>query len=454
MNGQVPYKDLFEQKGPYLFLIYGISYLIKNDSFTGVFILEIVSFSIFLYFCYKILNLYCKQRTAFLLLPLLSASILSSQSFYWGGSAEEFCLPFLGSSLYYSSDYFKKQYPEAPSLKIILLNGIFAGIIMQIKYTMLGFHFAWMAMIAFSCLAHKDWRSFFKGCLTFLSGMLLTMLPWLIYFGINGALYDWYDCYIYTNIFLYSDLGEEGVGFINKIIALAKILYWLILDNFSYFLFIIAGIISLLLSLKERWYEKVNLLLLSAFLFLGIYVGGAVLPYYSLPLSIFTVLGFAVIGRLFDYLVLMLPHSASPRPLFVFLLLSTIIMSGSLNYAYSASMNSDAMKQDKSSHFLYKFKDIVQAEDNPTLLNISCLDAGLYTVADILPTCRYFQLSGIPGCDEAAEQEQYIKDAKTQFVLARDTYPEIILKNYDLVSQAPYYQDGLEFTYYLFKRKE
>ena len=50
MNGLVPYRDLFEQKGPLLYLIYGIGYLINNTNFLGVFILEVLFFTIFLLF--------------------------------------------------------------------------------------------------------------------------------------------------------------------------------------------------------------------------------------------------------------------------------------------------------------------------------------------------------------------------------------------------------------------
>ncbi|MFQ9073882.1 MAG: hypothetical protein ACLR43_15090 [Faecalibacillus faecis] len=45
-NGKVPYKDLFEQKGPLLYLIYGIGYLISHDTFLGVYLLEVISYTI------------------------------------------------------------------------------------------------------------------------------------------------------------------------------------------------------------------------------------------------------------------------------------------------------------------------------------------------------------------------------------------------------------------------
>ena len=46
-HGIVPYKDLFEQKGPLLYFIYGIASIISFKSFLGVFILEVL-FSIIL----------------------------------------------------------------------------------------------------------------------------------------------------------------------------------------------------------------------------------------------------------------------------------------------------------------------------------------------------------------------------------------------------------------------
>ena len=46
-NGKVPYKDLFEQKGPLLYLIYVIGYLISHDTFLGVYLLEVISYTIF-----------------------------------------------------------------------------------------------------------------------------------------------------------------------------------------------------------------------------------------------------------------------------------------------------------------------------------------------------------------------------------------------------------------------
>ena len=88
MNGKILYVDIFDQKGPLLFLYYGIASLISYRTFIGVFLLELVSFSIFLYYAYRFLRLYLKQETSLLALPVISFLIFTLPAFTHGGSVE------------------------------------------------------------------------------------------------------------------------------------------------------------------------------------------------------------------------------------------------------------------------------------------------------------------------------------------------------------------------------
>ncbi len=451
MNGQVIYRDLYDQKGPYLYLLYGFAYLLSNDSFAGVFVFEILVVGLFLLAGYKIMRLYLSEKVSLLLIPVLAAVMISSKSFYWGGAAEEFCLPLFGFGLYYSLRYFKEQYKSTvPSYKMLFINGIFAGIIMQVKYNMLGFFFAWMAMMALAFVLKKDGLGMVKGCLVFLGAMVLTAIPWLIYFGINGALDDWYQCYIYNNIFLYSNLTDVDNGIGNRIYELAKLLLWLILDNLSYFVFIAFGMLAIVFSLKNKWIEKINIIMLCGFLFLGIFVGGSVLPYYSIPLMTFTVLGMIPVGMLLVYLSSKLPKVNKKMLCGMGMIAS---LAASMVFSYQNSMNTYFMAQEQDEYFLYKFKEIIDEEEHPTLLNVGCLDAGLYTVADVMPSCRFFQTNGIGFEEMFTEQTRYIKEGKTQFVLVRnDWQPEGLEIHYKPVAAEPYEWDGMQFTYILYKR--
>ena len=122
-------------------------------------------------------------------------------------------------------------------------------------------------------------------------------------------------------------------------------------------------------------------------------------------------------------------------------------------FIYSFSMNTPFMKVKWEDHFLYKFQKIVEQEENPTLLNIGCLDAGLYTVCDIVPTCQWFQTQTVIMDTVLGEQERYIREGQITFVLARDSYPDVIWEQYELVASEPWDHNGQEFTYYLFRKK-
>ena len=61
-NGKVPYKDLFEQKGPLLYLIYGIGYLISHDTFFRcLFIRSYFIYNFLAIFFLKIARTYLNQ---------------------------------------------------------------------------------------------------------------------------------------------------------------------------------------------------------------------------------------------------------------------------------------------------------------------------------------------------------------------------------------------------------
>lgn len=444
-NGKMPYRDVFDQKGMYLYFFYGLAYLVSHTTFAGVFILEVVLAAFDLFGIYAILCLYTGKGTALVLSPPALAVIISSYSFYWGGSAEEVNLPFLIWGLYFALDYFKNGYPaEKMSFKRIFAGGILAGMIANIKFTSLGFFFAWMMCVAFSFLALKDFPGAVKGCVVFLAGMAVPFLPWVVYFGLNHSLYEWYWGYVYINVFVYSNLNGEGPSLYERIYTLAKLLYWVMRKNLVYFVFIIPGVVWFVFGKGKKWLERFLVPALCFFLFLGIYVGGSELPYYALPLGVFAVLGFALLGQALE---------RGMKSAVAVRLAPLALLAVSLGIIWMVSVNIPYMSEKKDDIFLFKFKKIVEETQNPTLLNIGCLDAGLYTVCDIVPTCRWFQTQTLAIDDVLEEQERYIKEGQTDYIIARDSYPEVIWEKYELAAQEPWYHEGMEFTYYLFRRK-
>ena len=77
LHNLVPYLDLFEQKGPLLYLIYMIGAIISEKSFIGVYFVEIISYSVTLYYISKIICLYLDKKYIYLILPLFLSIILT-----------------------------------------------------------------------------------------------------------------------------------------------------------------------------------------------------------------------------------------------------------------------------------------------------------------------------------------------------------------------------------------
>lgn len=454
-NGKMPYRDVFDQKGMYLYFFYGLAYLVSHTTFAGVFLLEVLLAAFDLAGICRILCLYVKKGTALALSPLTLAVIISSYSFYWGGSAEEVNLPFLIWGLYFVLDYFKNKYPaEKMPWRTVFTGGILAGMIANIKFTSLGFFFAWMMCVAFSFLVLKDFWGAVKGCVIFLAGMAVPFIPWVIYFGRNHGLYEWYWGYVYINVFVYSNLNGEGPSLWERVYTLAKLLYWVMRKNMVYFAFVVPGVVWFITGRGRKWLERFLMLALCFFLFLGIYVGGSELPYYALPLGVFAIPGAALLGQILEWGLERIPSLAGETPTAVpGWLVGAASLVISLGIIWLVSINIPYMSEKKEDIFLYKFKKIVEETEDPTLLNIGCLDAGLYTVCDIVPSCRWFQTQTLAINDVQKEQERYIVEGQTDYIIARDSYPEAVWDKYELAAQEPWYHEGVEFTYYLFRRK-
>ncbi|MDE6292593.1 MAG: glycosyltransferase family 39 protein, partial [Bacilli bacterium] len=156
-QGVVPYRDLFEQKGPYLYFIYAIAAIISNKTFIGVYFLEIISMFINLIFVRKIIKLFYKdEKYSFLGILIYCFSAFFVFTFGHGGSAEEFTLPLMFITMFYYNRYLKDKKEINIDKKVLLINGIIAGVVFWIKYSLLGFWFIFAATMCLIPLFKKD----------------------------------------------------------------------------------------------------------------------------------------------------------------------------------------------------------------------------------------------------------------------------------------------------------
>ena len=100
MNGLTPYVDFADSKGPLLWLIYGIGYLISPHDYLGVFFLSILFYTGVFYYSYKTAYLFLHhKRKSMIVVFFLIASFFCT--FYHNEvRAEDWCQLFITASIY------------------------------------------------------------------------------------------------------------------------------------------------------------------------------------------------------------------------------------------------------------------------------------------------------------------------------------------------------------------
>lgn len=446
-KGVVPYLDVFEQKGLILYFLYGFASLISYKSFIGVFIFEVISFTVFLYYLAKIIKLFLDEKYCYIILPIMGTMITTSEAFVHGGSCEEFCLPLITITLYYYICHFKVK---SLSYKELFINGIFAGLIFMMKYTLLGFSFGFMAFIFFDYVFNKkDAKRAFISCLYFLLGMFIPVLICLIYLGFNGAIKAYIDDYFVINITAY---GTEKMNIFVKFYRLIRGFASALFSNgMIFFLYLLIPLA--LWKFKISKYFSITLFINIAFMAFGIFWGLHFYSYYVLPMLIYGILGLMVIFKFVSNLL------DKHKKVFVSMACSVCLLCGILtyvlaNYRYMLFMPKDEM-------FQYNFAKYIEQYDNPTLLNMGYLDAGLYTTTGIVPNTKFFEVQNIdykrfPDNLDSMKDNVKNKDVmfilyygpnNIDFVMENESY---IFDNYHLVLSEPVYSEYENRNAYLF----
>lgn len=447
LNGKVLYQDIYEQKGPLLYVLHAVTYLISNTTFLGVYLLEILACFLFLYFTYRTLRLYCNQNII-IAIPFLAALIYSSTSFCQGDSAEELCMPMIAYAIWVSLKALKND--NVPSLLECFLIGVTSGCVLWIKFTMLGFYVGWIIVPAFVLIKKHEWKKLLMTILSIIAGVFVATLPFIIYFGMNHAIKDWLESYIYNNIFIYSNSSISE----NPLFKMARyVLVGLRIafqNNWQYFALILVGILGSFFTEKPTVF--MSYLFQIAFTALTVYMGGRRYPYYALIFSVFAFVGIIYIYNILCLLCRKVKTLKTSKPKILKYICACVVFVFSLTLSFIISPNTYFIGYSKSDLPQYQFKETIDTVKDPTLLNYGFLDGGFYTVCDIVPNCKYFCGLNIPLDELTETQIYYAENGLVDFIITRNEQPDFEL--YDCVDQCIYsYEENKEDedTFYLYQ---
>ena len=253
-SGLTLYQSLFDHKGPLLFLINAVGLRIGGEF--GVWLLGVASIFISFWFSFKTCLLFAKRIPS--LLAVLSLIPALINCFEGGNYSEEYALPFISISLFIFTKYFLDS--AAIKKAEIVITGFCLGAVFLLRANMIALWICFCISIFLQLCFKKEGKRLLSFVLLFLSGFLLCLLPFTVYFLFKGCLSD----AIYQSLtfnFLYS--GEKGA----RLLSMAKWVYSFLADN--YLLLVLLAYLGILFFGKSDSNRPVLLHLTNgAFIFL------------------------------------------------------------------------------------------------------------------------------------------------------------------------------------------
>ena len=469
-NGLTVYKDIFEQKGPLLYLIHALACFISDTSFTGVYVMQSLSLCVTSFAAYKLASLYVGTGWSVASAVLTCFVTVNSSCYYYGDSAEEFCLPFLMISIYYFCRYFKNTEQALPKRSVFFLVGFFAGCVAMIKFTVIGFWFAWAAYISlYTLFAKKDFKKAVVNALVFLGGMGAAIAPWIVYFAVKGGLRDFIYTYFILNATAYP--MTEKLSFFARLwkpiyiigTNLASSPAVLILSGLGMTAFLFTNIFA-----EKKLFSRLSVPFVCCLGIYIIYFGIRSYSYYLLPLSAFTVFSFIAVFFVAGKLIKGKAEKIVSAVVCAVLIVVSVIGGNYLNIC-----STDLPRKGESTIQSEAVRYIKSHNSDGIILNYGCLDTGIYLAADQLPVFRHFEEQNLlyeKYSENVDEQNRYINEHLADFVVTvikpEETIEDIYEKNpslktdYNIVickdfsfSNQNIFKSDYTRTFYLFELK-
>ncbi len=269
-KGYTPYLDFFDHKGPIIYIINYLGYIIDEQS--GIWFVEL-GFLFFSFLCiYKIARMQVNSIPA--LFVLFFSIINLFKYFEQGNLVEEYAMLFILISLYIFAEYFLTN--NTSKFKIGVCGACF-GSVCLLRINMIPCWIVFCVAILLKCIYEKEYKKIFSYLTYFLLGCMIIVIPifvWLISKGAFGAFIEDYFIfnmkYISTSTedkwnTLFFFLNDLMIILVIAITCLAvvkekkKVLY---LSNLC---FIILTLI--MMSLSGQTYRHYGMILIPTFIF-------------------------------------------------------------------------------------------------------------------------------------------------------------------------------------------
>ncbi len=236
-EGHLPYVDLFENKGPLIFLIDAIGYMIYPR--VGIFILQVPMMYLSFTLAWRALSLYLsdKTRVAVMVFTFVYYALYSLD----GNRTEEWSMPFLMAATYFFLRGLKEERFSCPPL-VGLINGLGFGACVLLRTTNALPLCCCTFLSALFLIQARDFKALWQNVLNFCAGFVIICLPFVVYFAARGALYDM----LYGTILLNVIYSAQRESFLLTHLYLEEYIVHIVIHFMPLYLLIVVSIMELI----------------------------------------------------------------------------------------------------------------------------------------------------------------------------------------------------------------
>ncbi len=195
MNGMIPYVDFVDSKGPLLWLIQGIGYLISYHTYFGVCLISCVFYYIVFYYVYKTATIFIDDFYSALLCSVLMGLVYFNPWYHYEIKSEDWCQLFIILAVYSLCNVFYKV--DTADKKMINKTAYILGLCLTgpllIKYSITVMMGIFPLMFVF--FLYKRQKSLLAPFVFFILGCCTLFLPFVFYFLIVGHFGDFIQEY-------------------------------------------------------------------------------------------------------------------------------------------------------------------------------------------------------------------------------------------------------------------
>lgn len=189
LDGKVPYRDLFDHKGPIIFLVNALGFLLGGGTRYGIVILQVIALAVVIHYTLRLARLVSPNRL-WGGIVLVFTLIAYARAYVQGNSVQEYSLPFIFASTYYLVRFLQQPKGTNHPLKYAFLYGITIGVCLLTQFSNALLVAPGVLVVIILLIARRQWQNLWQNLALGLAGILTLILPFVIYFAIQGALSD------------------------------------------------------------------------------------------------------------------------------------------------------------------------------------------------------------------------------------------------------------------------